>query len=80
MSDKKYDNTNRGAVWKNSDKKSETHPDFKGNLNVDGVEYFLDFWANDPEGRRPDFSVQVKKKDKQPGGYTPAVDDGSAPF
>jgi hypothetical protein len=33
MSD--YDNTNRGALFKNNEKTEETHPDYRGRLNVD---------------------------------------------
>ena len=28
--DKKYDNTNKGAIWKNADKQKDTQPCFKG--------------------------------------------------
>ena len=38
--DKQYDNTNKGAIWKNADKQKDTQPDFKGSINVEGVEYF----------------------------------------
>ena len=31
-----YDNTNRGAIWKNDDKQLDNHPDFKGELDVEG--------------------------------------------
>jgi hypothetical protein len=34
MSD--YDNRNRGVLFKNNDKTEETHPDYRGRLNVDG--------------------------------------------
>ena len=29
-----FDNTNRGSIWKNKEKKSENQPDFNGSLNV----------------------------------------------
>lgn len=29
-----FDNTNRGSIWKNEEKKSENQPDFNGSLNV----------------------------------------------
>jgi len=63
-----YDNTNRGALWPNKDKTSDTHADLTGTINVDGVEYFFNGWKK-KEGARagaPSLSVSVKRKDKQP--------------
>jgi hypothetical protein len=41
MSD--YDNTNRGALFRNNDKTEENEkwPDYRGNINVNGTEYWL---------------------------------------
>jgi uncharacterized protein (DUF736 family) len=62
MSDKQYDNTNRGVLFKNERKESDKHPDYKGNLNVEGVEYWLDAWIK--EGKSGKFmSVSIKKKE-----------------
>ena len=44
-----YDNTNRGAIWGNKRKETETHPDFTGSINVEGVEYWLNGWKRKPE-------------------------------
>ena len=39
MSEKEYDNTNRGAMFVNSYKEEgDNRPDFTGNVNVDGVD------------------------------------------
>jgi uncharacterized protein (DUF736 family) len=42
MSD--YDNTNRGALFKNDRKDSEKHPDYTGKLNVDGTDRYFAAW------------------------------------
>ena len=42
-----YDNTNRWTLNKNDRKEKETHPDYKGSINVDGVDYWLDGWIKD---------------------------------
>ena len=34
MTDKKFDETNRGAIWKNEKKETDKHPDFTGSINV----------------------------------------------
>ena len=63
-----YDNTNRGAIWKNDDKREDNHPDFKGSLNVDGREYWVSAWKR-KEGapaKAPALSFSVKPKEAQP--------------
>lgn len=60
-----YDNTNRGILSRNDRKEKDTHPDHRGTLNVDGVEYYIDAWIkerNDKTGKF--FSLSVKRKDK----------------
>ncbi len=81
-----YDNTNRGAAWKN-EKRSDTHPDASGSFNVEGKEYFLDIWYKraDASERAPLFSLRVKPKDKQPQApqqqvAAPADFDSDIPF
>ena len=65
MSDQ-YDNTNKGAIWGNEDKTSDTKPDFKGNLNVEGVEYRVSAWKRDPGASEKapalKFSIQIKER------------------
>lgn len=61
-----YDNRNKGSIWKNDDKQKDTHPDFKGSLNVDGVEYWVSAWKRKP-GANPaapalTFSIQLKEQ------------------
>jgi hypothetical protein len=63
-----HDNTNRGAIWKNEKKEKDTHPDFKGSVNVDGREYWVSAWKR-KEGagpKSPALSFSVKPKDDQP--------------
>ena len=63
-----YDNTNRGSIWKNEKKDKDTHPDFTGSLNVNGVEYWVSAWKR-KEGaaaKAPALSFSIKPKDEQP--------------
>jgi hypothetical protein len=59
-----YDNTNRGTISKNDRKEKDTHPDIKGSINVDGVEYWLDGWLKTRQADGSKFySLSVKPKD-----------------
>jgi uncharacterized protein (DUF736 family) len=60
-----YDNTNRGALFKNERKEKDTQPDYTGSLNVDGVDFFLDAWLKTADSGRKFMSVSVKRKEKQ---------------
>jgi len=75
-----FDNTNRGAIWNNDQKKTDKHPDFSGSINVDGKEYWLSGWKkkDGQSDRAPlvSFSVRPKdyKEDKPEQPAKPAVD------
>ena len=62
-----YDNTNRGQFWKNDKKLTETHPDWKGSINVEGVEYWLSAWNRKPDAnpKAPSVSISIQKKEQQ---------------
>lgn len=60
-----YDNTNRGVLFKNEEKKSDRGPDYSGSLNVGGEEYFLDAWIKTSQSGRKFMSVSIKLKTQQ---------------
>jgi hypothetical protein len=62
MSD--FDNTNRGALFKNTRKERDTHPDYNGSINIDGKEYWLNGWLKEGKSGKF-FSLSVKPKDAQ---------------
>jgi len=86
MSD--FDNTNRGALFKNNDKTEETHPDYRGRLNVDGVDLWLSAWLKTSKNGMKYMSLSVKPQNadtaqsKKPagGGARPHDFDDSVPF
>ena len=79
-----YDNTNRGALFKNDKKESDSHPDYTGNINFNGVDCWLSGWLKESKDGRKFFSLSVKEKDaKAPAKAkesSKAVDPGDIPF
>jgi hypothetical protein len=41
------DNTNRGVLFRNNDKTDDKHADYRGNINVNGEEFWLNAWINE---------------------------------
>lgn len=83
-----YDNTNRWTLNRNDRKETDRHPDYKGSLNVDGVDYWIDGWVKD--GANGKFiSGTLKPKEARKDAYShqdgsrecrPVEDDSDVPF
>ena len=59
-----YDNTNTGILSRNERKESDKHPDFTGQINVDGTDYWLSGWVRErKDGTGKFFSLSVRPKD-----------------
>jgi hypothetical protein len=47
-----YDNTNRGALFRNNKREADTDADYKGTVNIEGTEYWIKAatapWAYEP--------------------------------
>lgn len=77
-----YDNTNSGMLAKNDRKEKDTHPDYRGVINVDGVDYWLSAWikvgrdGSKMQGQKY-FSLSVKAKDEQQAKPAPKGSQGS---
>jgi hypothetical protein len=66
-----YDNTNKGILSRNDNRTLDTHPEFKGSINVDGRDYWLSGWIKErKDGSGRFFSLSVKPKD---GAGAPAA-------
>lgn len=60
-----YDNTNTGAIFKN-DKKSDNAPDYKGTINIDGVDKDIALWIKtSKDGSKQYFSAKISEPFKK---------------
>ena len=56
-----YDDTNRGVLFRETDKRNEKAPDYKGKLNVEGKEYELAGWIRVSKAGNKFLSVSVSE-------------------
>lgn len=67
MSQQQYDNTDRGVLFRNDRKEQDNHPDYKGSINVGGVEFWLSAWIREGQkGKFMSLSVKPKEERKSP--------------
>jgi hypothetical protein len=60
-----FDNNNRGVLFKNLKKEADTHADYQGTINVDGVDYWLNAWIKTSHKTGDKFmSLSVKPKEQ----------------
>ena len=65
-----FDNTNKGVLFKNDRKVKDSHPDYKGQVNIDGQEFWLSAWIK--TGQRGKFmSLSIQPKEQQPAPAPP---------
>ena len=80
-----YDNTNKGALFKNDRKDSPSHPDYKGTVNVEGTEYWASGWIKTAGPSSKFLSVALTPKDERAASQRAPVrpsleDDDDIPF
>lgn len=60
---KEYDNNMRGVLFKNKDKDSDKHADYRGHCEIDGKQFWLDAWIKTPKAGGDKFmSLSIKPK------------------
>ena len=84
MSD--YDDSNRGALFKNTRKETDKHPDYRGTINVGGTEYWISSWLKVAKTGEKYMSLSVSEKEdakpvkKQPSRVPGSDDELDVPF
>lgn len=80
-----YDNTNSGMLARNKRREKDTHPEYTGTINVDGVEYWMSAWIK--EGRDGSklagekyFSIAITKKDAPKSAPRSAPNPAGGPY
>ncbi len=62
-----YDNTNRGALFKNDKKESDKHPDYTGKINFGGKDMRLAAWIKEGQnGKFMSLTVSEFQQKEQP--------------
>lgn len=75
------DNINRGQIWPTAEKGKDTHPDFKGSLNVRGEEFRILAWKRKKGAnhKAPSLSISVQPMEEttkeQPKDYVVKTDN-----
>lgn len=75
-----YDNNMKGVISRNERKTEDTHPDIKGQCEIDGVQYWVDGWAktrNSDGGKF--YSLRFKPKQAAATAPAPAPQRQQAP-
>lgn len=62
-----YDNTNRGALFKNDRKETDKQPDYTGKINVKGTEQRLAGWIRQSKSGQTYLSIEAS--DPLPEGW-----------
>jgi hypothetical protein len=66
MTDRKYDNSNSGVLFRVENKKSDKHADFSGSCNCEGRDYWIDGYVRTSNAGKKFISLKMKAKDGAP--------------
>lgn len=68
---------NSGSVFKNENKATENHPEYKGSAMINGQEMWVSIWVKKPEGKKPFLSLSFQNKEGQSSGSDSNSEVGS---
>jgi len=76
MSNDQFDNTNRGVLFNERDKKqTDKDRDYGGRININGTEYWLSAWLKTSKKGLKFLSLSVKPKEVESSGAKVDIDD-----
>jgi hypothetical protein len=70
-----YDNTNHGVLFRNQQMARDSDADYRGNINVGGVEYWLNGWIKTSKAGEKYMSLSVRPKQTANLKRMPAEDE-----
>lgn len=73
---------NSGAIFKNTNKKADNHPDYKGQVMVNGKQMDIALWLKTSQSGTPYFSASFTEPYKAPDKTesAPIVTNDDLPF
>jgi hypothetical protein len=72
---------NKGALFRVEHKSDEKHADYSGNLNINGVDYWLDGWIKESAKTQKKFlSLRIKPKANKPAAKDHVTMGDEIPF
>lgn len=74
---KVYDEELRGVLFKNNRKESPNHPDYTGNMTIEGKEYYMNGWVKESKTGNSFMSFSFKAKRKGPSPSKDAIEPES---
>lgn len=66
---------NSGALFKNTDRRGDTDPDYRGSITVGGVEHWLNAWIKTSKAGARYMSLSAKPKVEAPDRSRSRADD-----
>lgn len=70
---------NTGAIFKNTKKSAQSHPDYRGVVNANGKEMEIALWLKESKSGMKYFSVSLSEPYQKPGEST-APAPAESPF
>jgi uncharacterized protein (DUF736 family) len=64
-----------GALFKNDRKEKDTHPDYNGDVTINGVSYWINGWKKQDRNGNGFLSLSFKPKDQKPAQQPAATRD-----
>jgi uncharacterized protein (DUF736 family) len=55
----------RGSLFKNDKKTTPKHPDYRGDINIDGELWWISAWLEETKGGKKYMSLSVQRKDEE---------------